>query len=89
LDRDLDRHKASTCTGQNKEKKKKTEVHPQKEEDSKLATELLVFIKPSVPCSTWKSFHLYVVSVVWEFLRNFIPTCVAKGSAGNRWTTGF
>lgn len=89
MERDLDRHKVSTCTGQNKEKKKIMDVHPQKEEDSKLATELLVLIKPSVPYSTWKSFHLNVVSVVWEFLRNFIRMCVAKGSAGNLWTTGF
>ena len=72
-----------------KKKKKQMEVHPQTEKDSKLATELLVLIKPSVPYTTWKSFHFNFVSVVWEFLRNFIWTCVAKGSAGNRWTTGF
>jgi hypothetical protein len=40
-----------------KRRKKKKDVHPQKEEHSKLATELLVLIKPSVPYSTWKSFH--------------------------------
>jgi len=39
-----------------RKERKKTDVHPQKE-DSKLATELLVLIKPSVPYSTWKSFH--------------------------------
>lgn len=70
--------------GKTKEREKKREVLPQKKEDSKLATELLVLIKPSVPRSTWKSFHLNVVSVVWGFLRNFILTYVAKGSAGNR-----
>jgi hypothetical protein len=68
--------------GKIKKGKKKTDVHLQKEEDSKLATELFVLIKPSVPYSTWKSFHLNVVLVVWGFLRNFIQTCVAKGSTG-------
>lgn len=46
--------------GKTKREKKK-EVLPQKKEDSKLATELLVLIKPSVTRSTWKSFHLNVV----------------------------
>jgi hypothetical protein len=47
LDRDLDGHKASTCTEQNKDKKN-TDMHPQENEDSKLATEMLVFMKVSI-----------------------------------------